>query len=89
MWLRDVDESIDIPAIMLFDRCYAANMVTGRWQLNANIALVEWVRKMLADVEATGRTVHWAHVEGHSVDGGNVTTARTSWCRGGRPVGLK
>ena len=25
-----VDEATDIPAIMLFDSCYAANMVTGR-----------------------------------------------------------
>jgi ribonuclease HI len=71
MWLRDVDEATDIPAIMLFDSCYAANMVTGRWQPNANIALVEWARKLLADVEATGRTVHWVHVKGHSADGGN------------------
>jgi hypothetical protein len=46
-------------------------MVTGRWQPNANIALVEWARKLLADVEATGRTVHWVHVKGHSADGGN------------------
>ena len=58
MWLRDVDEATDIPAIMLFDCCYAANMVTGRSQPNANVALVEWARKLLADVEATGRTVH-------------------------------
>ena len=71
MWLRDVDEATGIPAIMLFDSCYAANMVTGRWQPNANIALVEWARKLLADVEATGRTVHWVHVKGHSADGGN------------------
>ena len=46
-------------------------MVTGRWQPNANVALVEWARKLLADVEATGRTVHWVHVKGHSADGGN------------------
>jgi hypothetical protein len=30
MWLREVDEATDIPAIMLFDSCYAANMVAGR-----------------------------------------------------------
>jgi ribonuclease HI len=58
MWVRDVDETTDIPAIMLFDSCYAANMVTGRWQSNPNVALVEWARKLLADVEATGLTVH-------------------------------
>jgi hypothetical protein len=46
-------------------------MVTGRWQPNANVALVEWARNLLADVEATGRTVHWVHVKGHSADGGN------------------
>jgi hypothetical protein len=46
-------------------------MVTGRWQPNANNALVEWVRKLLADVEAMSRTVHWVHVKDHSVDGGN------------------
>eukprot|EP01050_Picozoa_sp_SAG11_P004505 SAG11_NODE_290_length_11190_cov_12.004872_4_plen_133_part_00 len=56
---------------MLFDSCYAANMVTGRWQPNANVALVEWARKLLADVEATGSTVHWVHIKGHSSDGGN------------------
>ena len=33
--------------------------------------MVEWARKLLADVEATGRTVHWVHVKGHSADGGN------------------
>jgi ribonuclease HI len=71
MWLRDVDEATGIPAIMLFDSCYAANMVTGRWQPNANIALVEWARKLLADVEATGRMVHWVHVKGHLADDGN------------------
>jgi hypothetical protein len=63
-------EATDIPAIMLFDSCYAANMVTGRWQPNANIAMVEWARTLLADVEATGQTVHWVHVKGHSADGG-------------------
>jgi ribonuclease HI len=71
MWLRDADEAIDIPAIMLFDSCYAANMVTGRWQPNANVALVEWARKLLADVKPTGRTVHLVHIKGHSADGGN------------------
>jgi hypothetical protein len=30
MWLRDVAEATGIPAIMLFDSCYATNMVTGR-----------------------------------------------------------
>ena len=29
MWLRDIDKS-STPAVMLFDSCYAANMVTGR-----------------------------------------------------------
>ena len=51
--------------------CYAANMVTGRWQPNANIALVEWARNLLKEVEATGRPVHWVHIKGHSSDGGN------------------
>ena len=32
---------------------------------------MEWARRLLADVEATGRTVHWVHVKGHSADGGN------------------
>ena len=70
MWLRDIDKS-STPAVMLFDSCYAANMVTGRWQPNANIALVEWARNLLKDVEATGRPVHWVHIKGHSSDGGN------------------
>jgi ribonuclease HI len=30
MWLWDVYEATDVPAIMLFDSCYTANMVTGR-----------------------------------------------------------
>jgi hypothetical protein len=42
MWLRDVVEAAGIPAIMMFDNCYAANKVTRRWQPNANVALVEW-----------------------------------------------
>jgi hypothetical protein len=33
--------------------------------------MVEWARKLLADVEATGRTVHWVRVKGHSADGSN------------------
>ena len=57
LWLRDVDVG-STQAVMLFDSCYAANMVTGRWQPNANVALVEWARKLLANVEATGRKVH-------------------------------
>jgi ribonuclease HI len=69
MWLRDVDES-STPAAMLFDSCYAANMVTGRWQPNKNIALISWARRLLK--EATeGRQIHWVHVKGHSEDGGN------------------
>jgi hypothetical protein len=35
MWLRDVVEATNIPATMLFDYCYAANIVVGRWQPNA------------------------------------------------------
>ena len=70
MWLRDIEQS-NTPAVMLFDSCYAANMVTGRWQPNANIALVEWARNLLKEVEATGRPVHWVHIKGHSSDGGN------------------
>jgi ribonuclease HI len=34
MWLRDVDEAVDITAVMMFDSCYAANMVTRWWQPN-------------------------------------------------------
>ena len=56
MW--DVDEASGIPTIMMFDSCYATNMVVGRLQPNANAVLVEWARKLLADVAATGRTVH-------------------------------
>ena len=39
MWLRDVDESIDIPAVMLFNASYAP-----RQQPNANVALARWIR---------------------------------------------
>ena len=45
MWLRDVDES-STPAAMLFDSCYAANMVTGRWRPNKNMALISWARRL-------------------------------------------
>ena len=68
MWLRDAVEVVDTPAVMLFDSCCAVNEVMGRRQPNANIALVEWTRKLLAGVEATGQTVY---VKGHSADGGN------------------
>ena len=57
--------------VMLFDSCYAANMVTGRWKPNANLSLVKWARSLLKDVEATGRAVHWVHIKGHSSDGDN------------------
>jgi ribonuclease HI len=36
-----------------------------------NSLCTQWARKLLADVEATGRTVHWVHVKGHSAGGGN------------------
>jgi ribonuclease HI len=49
VWPWDVDEATDIPAIMMFDSCYAVNMVTGRWPPNANVALVDWVRKLSVD----------------------------------------
>jgi hypothetical protein len=58
MWLWDVDEVVDTPAAMMFDSCHAVNVVTGRWQPNANIALLKWARRLMVDVEATGRTVH-------------------------------
>eukprot|EP01050_Picozoa_sp_SAG11_P002236 SAG11_NODE_110_length_16199_cov_18.081180_1_plen_282_part_00 len=71
MWLRDVDES-NTPAAMLFDSCYAANMITGRWQPNKNIALISWAWRLLKEVtEDKGRQIHWVHVKGHSEDGGN------------------
>ena len=64
MWLRDVDNSMT-PAVLLFDSCYAANMVSGRWKPNKNIALVSWARKLLKEVEESGRQLHWVHVKGH------------------------
>ena len=61
-------------------------MVTGRWQPNANIALVIWARKLLADVEATGRIVHWVHIKGHSSDGGNDRADElVQWGKSGGP----
>ena len=60
--------------------------VTGRWQPNAKVALVEWARKLLADVEATGRTVHWVHVKGHSADDGNDRADElVQWGKGDGP----
>eukprot|EP01052_Picozoa_sp_SAG31_P006529 SAG31_NODE_301_length_18103_cov_13.772551_12_plen_188_part_00 len=64
---------------------YAANLTTGRWKPNANHALVEWTRKLLAEVEAV-RTVHWVHVKGHSADGGNDRAdALVQWGKGNGP----
>ena len=38
------------------------------------------MRKLLAEVEASGRTVHWVHVKGHSADGGNdKADERVQW----------
>eukprot|EP01052_Picozoa_sp_SAG31_P062695 SAG31_NODE_21666_length_543_cov_32.114865_1_plen_140_part_01 len=79
MWLRDIAANAELsepsavmaPAVMLFDSCYAANMVAGRWEPNTNIALVQWARKLLADVTTSGRDIIWVHVKGHSADGGN------------------
>ena len=70
MWLQDVAAKATLLApnivealvVMLYDSAYAANMATGWW---TNVALVAWVRKLLAEVEESGRTVHWVHVKGH------------------------
>eukprot|EP01052_Picozoa_sp_SAG31_P012570 SAG31_NODE_738_length_12447_cov_4.809848_2_plen_164_part_00 len=94
MWLRDVaahatlsaPEIVTAPAIILFDSTYAANMVTGRWQPNANVALVEWARQLLAQVEAGGREVHFVHVKGHNDDGGNDRADElVQWGKGDGP----
>eukprot|EP01052_Picozoa_sp_SAG31_P021412 SAG31_NODE_1655_length_7621_cov_3.211912_1_plen_380_part_00 len=88
MWLRDVaanatlsaPEIVNAPAVMLYDSGYAANIATGRWKANANEALAAWVRRLLVEVEATGRVVHWVHVKGHSADGGNdAADERVQW----------
>ena len=94
LWLRDVaahatlsaPEAVTAPAIILFDSTYAANMVTGRWQPNANVALVEWARRLLAQVEAGGREGHFVHVKGHSDDGGNDRADElVQWGKGDGP----
>ena len=47
---------------------------------------MEWARKLLADVEATGRTVHWVHVKGHSADGSNDSADElVQWGKTGEP----
>jgi len=88
MWLRDVAAKaelsapsiVETAAVMLYDSAYAANMATGRWKASSNVALVAWVRKLLAEVEESGRTVHWVHVKGHSADGGNdKADERVQW----------
>ena len=72
--------TVNAPAVMLYDSGYAANITTGRWKANANEALVAWVRRLLAQVEANGRVVHWVHVKGHSDDGGNdAADERVQW----------
>ena len=41
------------------------------------------MRRLLAEVEATGRIVHWVHVKGHSADGGNdAADERVQWGKG-------
>ena len=85
MWLRDMASNTKGDAVMLYDSGYAANLTTGRWKPNANHALVEWTRKLLAEVEAV-RTVHWVHVKGHSADGGNERAdALVQWGKGNGP----
>ena len=89
MWLRDVAANaelsapniVETTAVVLYDRsAYAANMATGRWKASSNVALVAWVRKLLAEVEESGRTVHWVHVKGHSADGDNdKADERVQW----------
>ena len=94
MWLRDVAANaelsapsiVDAPAVILYDSSYAANIATGRWKANANEALVAWVRRLLAEVEATSRAVHWVHVKGHSADDGNdAADERVQWGKGQGP----
>ena len=87
-WLRDVAANaelsapsiVETAAVLLYDSAYAANMATGRWKAASNVALVAWVQKLLAEVEESGRAVHWVHVKGHSADGGNdKADERVQW----------
>ena len=65
---------------MLYDSAYAANTTTGRWKAKKNLALVEWVKRLLVEVQTSGREVHWVHVKGHSADGGNdKADERVQW----------
>jgi hypothetical protein len=71
---------VEAAAVLLYDSAYAANMATGRWKAASNVALVAWVQKLLAEVEESGRAVHWVHVKGHSADGGNdKADERVQW----------
>ena len=50
------------------------------------MALVEWARRLLAQVEAGGRKVHFVHVKGHSDDGGNDRADElVQWGKGDGP----
>ena len=56
-------------------------------RMNALNSLVAWVRKLLAEVEESGRTVHWVHVKGHSPDGGNdKADERVQWGKEAGPM---
>ena len=65
-------------AVLLCDSCYAMDSAEGHITPQRNLAAIMVVQDLLARAR-THRDVHFVHVKGHSVDGGNERADELAW----------
>lgn len=68
LWLRDYGGAYPGVAIIRYDSEYAAKSIRGIFNGNKNTELIVYIRNLLREVQAKGRTLAWEHVKGHSGD---------------------
>ena len=60
------EEQTRAPAVICYDSEYGAKQTQGLWRANKNKQLVACAQDLLAQVRASGRSVRFYHVKGHS-----------------------